>query len=101
MDQRLGLPGQKYVALADRPTLADLAYLPFAMPPMLQVMGVSIDEWPSVKAWSERMLARPAVSGILGEVARYGNRDIDFMDGIPGPYDYPNAKRRTASPEPE
>ncbi|KAL3484362.1 O-methyltransferase-domain-containing protein [Aspergillus germanicus] len=65
LDKRLSLPGQHYVALPDRPTLADLSYFPFAMPWMFKFLTVDIHDWPHIEAWSERMLARPAIKAVL------------------------------------
>ncbi|KAF5615425.1 trichodiene oxygenase cytochrome P450 [Fusarium sp. NRRL 52700] len=65
LNKRLSEPGQKYIALKDRPTLADLSYLPFAMPWMFNLFGVDIKDWPAVDEWSQRMLDRPAVKDVL------------------------------------
>jgi len=73
MEKRLSEPGQIYVALKDRPTVADLAYLPFAMPYMFEFMQVKIEDWPRIKAWSDRMLSRPAVRKILEFAPTIGN----------------------------
>ncbi|KAI0452595.1 glutathione S-transferase [Xylaria acuta] len=73
MDKRLAMPQQNYVALPDRPTIADLSYFPFAMPWMFNFLGVSIKDWPNIQAWSERMLARPAVQKILERGPKYGH----------------------------
>ncbi|KAI4958681.1 hypothetical protein J4E86_004286 [Alternaria arbusti] len=73
MEKRLSEPGQTYVALKDRPTVADLAYLPFAMPYMFEFMQVKIEDWPRIKAWSDRMLSRPAVRKILEFAPTIGN----------------------------
>ncbi|KAF4948218.1 hypothetical protein FGADI_9810 [Fusarium gaditjirri] len=60
LNKRLSEPGQRYIALRDRPTLADLSYLPFAMPWMFDLFGVDIKDWPAVAEWAQRMLDRPA-----------------------------------------
>ncbi|KAJ5603918.1 hypothetical protein N7537_006874 [Penicillium hordei] len=73
LEKRLSLPEQNYIALPDRPTLADLSYLPFAMPWMFTFMGVEIQDWPHVEAWSDRMLARPAVQEVLKAAPTYGH----------------------------
>lgn len=73
MEKRLSLPGQDYVALKDRPTLADLSYFPFAMPWMFRFLGVDVKDWPNIQAWGERMLARPAVKKILEVAPTYGH----------------------------
>ncbi|KAI0402331.1 glutathione S-transferase [Xylaria palmicola] len=73
LDKRLALPQQDYVALPDRPTIADLSYFPFAMPWMFNFLGVDIKDWPNIQAWSERMLARPAVQRILERGPKYGH----------------------------
>jgi glutathione S-transferase len=73
LDKRLALPGQDYIALPDRPTLADLSYFPFSMPWMFTFLGVDIKDWPHIEAWSQRMLARPAVQEILQVAPTYGH----------------------------
>ncbi|KAK5636793.1 hypothetical protein RRF57_012506 [Xylaria bambusicola] len=65
LENRLSELEQKYVALKDRPTIADLSYLPFAMPWMFEFFHVSINKWPHIESWSQRMLARPAVKHVL------------------------------------
>lgn len=73
MEKRLSQPGQQYVALKDRPTLADLSYLPFSMPWMFSFLGVDIKDWPHIQAWSEKMLARPAVKRIMERAPTFGH----------------------------
>ncbi|GAW14654.1 hypothetical protein ANO14919_040570 [Xylariales sp. No.14919] len=72
LDNRLSEAEQQYVALKDRPTIADLSYLPFAMPWMFEFFRVSIDKWPHIASWSERMMARPAVKYVLDVAPTYG-----------------------------
>ncbi|RYP13115.1 hypothetical protein DL767_010874 [Monosporascus sp. MG133] len=73
LEKRLGEPGQEYIALGDRPTLADLSYFPFAMPWMFTLLGVDIKDWPHIQKWSERMLSRPAVSTVLQKAPTLGH----------------------------
>lgn len=73
MEKRLSEPDQKYVALKDRPTLADLSYFPFAMPWMFKFLGVDVKDWPRIEAWGQRMLERPAVKYILEVAPKYGH----------------------------
>ena len=73
LDKRLSLPEQEYIALPDRPTLADLSYFPFAMPWMFQFLDVDIKNWPHIQAWSERMLSRPSVKTVLKRGPTYGH----------------------------
>lgn len=73
MEHRLSEPGQEYVALKDRPTLADLSYFPFAMPWMFGFLGVDIKDWPHIDAWSQRMLARKAVKKVMNAAPAYGH----------------------------
>ncbi|CAF9933829.1 MAG: hypothetical protein ALECFALPRED_005765 [Alectoria fallacina] len=49
LEERLSLPNQNYIALKDRPTLADLSYFPFAMPWMFKFLGVDIKGWPAIE----------------------------------------------------
>ncbi|KAH8160887.1 hypothetical protein CIB48_g7361 [Xylaria polymorpha] len=73
LEKRLSTPGQDYVALSDRPTIADISYLPFSMPWMFTFLSVDIKDWPHIQAWSERMLGRPAVQTILKRGPTYGH----------------------------
>ncbi|KAG6988941.1 cytochrome P450 monooxygenase [Physcia stellaris] len=56
LDKQLSRPGQSYIALPDRPTIADISFLPFAMPWMFNFLGEDIVEWPGIDAWSQQML---------------------------------------------
>ncbi|POS71307.1 hypothetical protein DHEL01_v210297 [Diaporthe helianthi] len=73
MEKRLSEPGQNYVALKERPTLADLSYFPFAMPWMFEFLGVDVRDWPHIEAWGKRMLERPAIKHILEAAPKYGH----------------------------
>ena len=73
LNSQLGKPEQNYIALPDRPTIADISYFPFAMPWMFTFLGVDIKDWPNIQAWSERMLQRPAVKAVLEKGPTYGH----------------------------
>ncbi|KAF2259666.1 putative glutathione S-transferase GliG-like protein [Lojkania enalia] len=73
LEKRLSLPGQEYIALKNRPTLADLSYFPFAMPWMFKFFGVDIKDWPRIETWSQKMLARPAIKDILERAPKIGH----------------------------
>ncbi|KAI1105361.1 putative glutathione S-transferase GliG-like protein [Jackrogersella minutella] len=73
LEKQLSRPGQNYIALPDRPTLADMSYLPFAMPWMFTFLGVDIKDWPMTKQWAERMLDRPAVKEVLQMAPKIGH----------------------------
>ncbi|KAI1322274.1 putative glutathione S-transferase GliG-like protein [Xylariaceae sp. FL0255] len=73
LETRLSLPGQGYVALQDRPTVADLSYLPFAMPWMFRFFNTNVGNWPHIANWSSRMLERPAVKHILEVAPKFGH----------------------------
>ncbi|MCS6781514.1 MAG: glutathione binding-like protein, partial [Geminicoccaceae bacterium] len=60
------LSESEYVA-CDEYTIADMAILPWLRTPERQ--GVNIDEYPSVKRWRERLLARAAVQRGLAVLA--------------------------------
>lgn len=46
------------------------------MPWMFTFFGVDIEDWPNIKAWSERMLARLAVQRVVARGPKYGH-DLD------------------------
>ena len=73
LNERLSAPEQNYIALPDRPSLADISYLPFSMPWMFEYMGVDIRRWPNIDKWSRLLLGRPAVQAILTKGPTYGH----------------------------
>ncbi|KAH6608321.1 putative glutathione S-transferase GliG-like protein [Trichoderma cornu-damae] len=73
INNRLAIQGQQYIALQDRPTLADLSYFPFAMPWMFAFLGVDIKDWPHIREWADRMLARPAIQDIMARAKTFGH----------------------------
>lgn len=73
LEQRLSQPGQAYIALKDRATIADLSYLPFSMPYMFALFSVRIEDWPHVHKWSQDMLSRPAVKAVLERASTLGH----------------------------
>jgi glutathione S-transferase len=73
LEARLALPNQEYIALKDRPTLADLSYFPFAMPWIFRFLGVDIEKWPAIKQWGEKMLKREAVQIIMQKAPSFGH----------------------------
>ncbi|CZT23691.1 related to glutathione S-transferase GliG [Ramularia collo-cygni] len=75
LNKRLSLPGQEYIALPDRPSIADISYLPFAMPWMFGFFGVEIERWPAIERWSRKMLGREAVGRVLEYAPGIGHGD--------------------------
>lgn len=73
LEKQLAKKRQQYIALANRPTLADLSYFPFAMPWMLTFLSVDIKDWPHIEAWATRMLARPAIQDIMSRAKTFGH----------------------------
>lgn len=62
LNTRLSEPGQAWLALKDRPTIADIAVYPFADTPTIERMGLNLKDWPALKNWSERMSELEAVA---------------------------------------
>ncbi|KAI0182495.1 glutathione S-transferase [Xylaria flabelliformis] len=73
LEARLSLPDQGYIALPDRPTIADISYFPFAMPWMFKLLDVDIRDYPKIQSWGERMAARPAIKRVLEAGPTYGH----------------------------
>jgi len=73
LEKRLSLPEQEFIALSDRPTLADLSYFPFSMPWMFKFFSVDIESWPHIDAWSKKMLTRAAIQEIMEKAPKFGN----------------------------
>ncbi|OPB46121.1 hypothetical protein A0O28_0062420 [Trichoderma guizhouense] len=61
LDKHLSQPGQTFIGLKDRPTIADIAIYPFADDPTMARMGLSKDDFPALKEWSERFSQIPGV----------------------------------------
>ncbi|KAL4949377.1 hypothetical protein BDW69DRAFT_198146 [Aspergillus filifer] len=72
LETRLSEPGQLYVALADRPTLADFAILPLANEKIAASAALDFNQWPKLKAWSEQMSSFKPVARALHRIARFG-----------------------------
>ncbi len=66
---RLSEPGQGWLALKDRPTIADIAVYPFADKPTIQRMGLDLEDFPALKNWAERM------SELVGVTKAYSDMD--------------------------
>jgi glutathione S-transferase len=73
LEARLSEPGQEYIALPDRPTIADIANLPFANEKIAATADYDFNDWPRLKAWSERMLVRPAVQRAYQRGSTFGH----------------------------
>lgn len=73
LENRLAEPGQQYLALKDRPTIADIATIPFANEECADLFGMDLGKWPHIVDWSRRMLARPAVQRARERVAKMGH----------------------------
>ncbi|KAF2201387.1 glutathione S-transferase [Delitschia confertaspora ATCC 74209] len=73
LDKRLSEPGQNYIAIPERPSLADLSYFPFTMPWMFVFLGLNIKDWPHIGAWNERMAKRPAIQKVMKNGPTYGH----------------------------
>lgn len=67
IETRLREPGQNYLALRDRPTIADLAVLLFADSTTSKRMGFELSEWPAIKAWSDRLYGFKGVKKAFDE----------------------------------
>jgi hypothetical protein len=77
LEKQLAKEGRQYIALADRPTLADLSYFPFAMPWKFTFLGVDTKDWPHIEAWATHMLARPAIQDIMSRAKSFGHDMIE------------------------
>lgn len=67
LNQRLSEPGQKWIALKDRPTIADISILPFTDWNTFGRMGVDIETWPALADWYRRMMQLPYVKKAYDE----------------------------------
>ncbi|KZF23922.1 hypothetical protein L228DRAFT_255290 [Xylona heveae TC161] len=72
LEKRLNEPGQKYVALPDRPTITDFAIFPLANEQVAATAEIDFSEWPKLKEWSENMSKFPPVARALHRICRFG-----------------------------
>ncbi|KAJ5212198.1 uncharacterized protein N7498_003844 [Penicillium cinerascens] len=79
LETRLNEPGQDYIALPDRPTIADFAILPLANETIATSAELDFNEWPKLKEWSERMTKLPPVERALNRISRFGLSDEELM----------------------
>ncbi|KAF3074448.1 Dipeptidase 1 [Trichoderma lentiforme] len=78
LDKHLSQPGQTFIGLKDRPTIADIAIYPFADDPTMARMGISKDDFPALREWSEKF------SQIPGVMKAYMEMDSRKEDGCVG-----------------
>ncbi|KAJ5328937.1 Glutathione S-transferase/chloride channel C-terminal [Penicillium brevicompactum] len=78
LESRLSEPGQLYVALADRPTIADFAIYPLANEKIAISAELDFTQWPKLKAWSEQMSSFKPVARALHRVSRFGLSDEEL-----------------------
>ncbi|KAF2869629.1 glutathione S-transferase [Massariosphaeria phaeospora] len=72
LEKRLSEPGQTFVALPDRPTIADFAILPLANADVAATADINFDEWPKLQDWSKRVYALPYVSQAKARIESFG-----------------------------
>jgi gliotoxin/aspirochlorine biosynthesis glutathione S-transferase len=73
LEKQLARPAQEYIALPDRPTIADIANLPFVTEDLALKAGLNLGDWPHLLVWSKKMLERPAVQRAWSDVQTFGN----------------------------
>ncbi|KAK4176248.1 hypothetical protein QBC36DRAFT_378672 [Triangularia setosa] len=72
LEKRLSEPGQRFIALPNRATIADLSFMPLANAKVAAGGGIDIAQWPRLKDWSERIAAIPAVARAIWRNERLG-----------------------------
>lgn len=68
LNQRLSAPGQKWLGVPDRPSIADLSVYPFADKTTLDRMELDVAQWPALKDWRERVAKLPYVEKAYSEM---------------------------------
>lgn len=68
LDRHLSQPGQLWIGLKDRPTIADVSIYPFADDPTMARMGLDKHEFPALKEWSDRFAKLPGVVKAYAEM---------------------------------
>jgi len=69
LDRHLAQPGQGWIGLKDRPTIADISIYPFADDPTMERMKINKNDYPALKAWGEKF------SELQGVVKAYAEMD--------------------------
>lgn len=62
LEKRLNEPGQEFIALPGRPTLADFAIQPLANPRVAKNAKLNFADWPKLRAWSEKIDNLPYIA---------------------------------------
>ena len=73
LETRLSVRDQKFIALPERPTIADLATLPFANAKVADMAAIDFDRWPNLSIWSEEMYSMPFVQSAMERVSNFGS----------------------------
>ncbi|RYP29370.1 hypothetical protein DL767_006756 [Monosporascus sp. MG133] len=68
LDKHLSQPGRQWIGLKDRPTIADVSIYPFADDPTMARMGLDKNNFPALKAWSDRFAKIPGVAKAYAEM---------------------------------
>ncbi|KOS22914.1 Glutathione-S-transferase [Escovopsis weberi] len=68
LDKHLSQPGQQFIGLKDRPTIADISIYPFADDPTMKRMGIDKADYPALEAWGARFAALPGVRKAYDEM---------------------------------
>lgn len=68
LQRHLSQPGQQWIGLKDRPTIADVSIYPFADDPTMARMGLDKNEFPALKVWSDRFAKLPGVAKAYAEM---------------------------------
>lgn len=68
LDKHLSQPGQQWIGLKDRPTIADISVYPFADDPTMARMGLDKNDYPALKAWSDKFARIPGVVKAYAEM---------------------------------
>ncbi|KAF7936255.1 uncharacterized protein EAE98_002474 [Botrytis deweyae] len=72
LENRLQITEQNYIALSDRLTIADIAILPFANENIAASAGIDFSEYPSLQAWSRKLLGLPQIIASFELVTTFG-----------------------------
>lgn len=86
LERRLSEPGQQFIALPDRATIADLATLPLANEEIAATAGIDFKEWPNLLKWSETVAALPPVARAMYRVRTFGLSEEELAErGLTNP----------------
>jgi glutathione S-transferase len=71
LNARLSEFGQRFIALPDRPSIADFATLPFANAQVATMAGIQFSKWTRLVEWSNEMMELSPMKAAMSRVTEF------------------------------